>query len=104
MMNAHDITKVFEQALAEYCGSKYAVAVDNESNALFLALTYVTCAPKVSISGNCTIGNRVYIGTGAVIKEKISICDDVIIGALSFVNKDITEPGTYVGSPVRKIK
>lgn len=39
-MNAHDITKAFEQALAEYCGSKYAVAVDNESNALFLALTY----------------------------------------------------------------
>lgn len=65
---------------------------------------YVTCAPKVSISGNCTIGNRVYIGTGAVIKEKISICDDVIIGALSFVNRDITEPGTYVGSPARKIK
>lgn len=65
---------------------------------------YVTCAPKVSISGNCTIGNRVYIGTGAVIKEKVSICDDVIIGALSFVNRDITEPGTYVGTPARKIK
>lgn len=65
---------------------------------------YLTCAPKVSISGNCTIGNRVYIGTGAVIKEKISICDDVIIGALSFVNRDIVEPGTYVGTPARKIK
>jgi UDP-3-O-[3-hydroxymyristoyl] glucosamine N-acyltransferase len=64
---------------------------------------YVTCAPKVSISGNCTIGNRVYIGTGAVIKEKISICDDVIIGANSFVNRDIVEPGTYAGSPAIRI-
>jgi sugar O-acyltransferase (sialic acid O-acetyltransferase NeuD family) len=64
---------------------------------------YVTCAPKVSISGNCTIGNRVYIGTGAVIKEKIKICDDVIIGANSFVNRDIVEPGTYAGNPAIRI-
>lgn len=40
MMNAHKITAEFEKALCEYCGSAYAVAVDNCSNALFLALYY----------------------------------------------------------------
>jgi sugar O-acyltransferase (sialic acid O-acetyltransferase NeuD family) len=65
---------------------------------------FVTTAPKVSISGNVTIGNRVYIGTGAIIKEKTYICDDVIIGAGAVVLNDITQPGTYVGIPAKKIK
>ena len=36
----HKITADFEDALCLYTGAKYAVAVDNESNALFLALMY----------------------------------------------------------------
>src|SRR5688572_16317346 len=40
MMNPHKITAEFEKALCDYCGSAYAVAVDNCSNALFLALYY----------------------------------------------------------------
>jgi len=35
---AYKITDEFENALAEYTGAKYAVAVDNGSNAIFLAL------------------------------------------------------------------
>ena len=37
---AHKITAEFEKALCEYTGAPYAVALDNCSNALFLALTY----------------------------------------------------------------
>lgn len=40
MMNAHDITKAFEQALSEYTGAPYVVCTDNCSNALFLCLEY----------------------------------------------------------------
>lgn len=40
MMNPHKITAEFEKALCDYCCSPYAVAVDNCSNALFLALYY----------------------------------------------------------------
>lgn len=39
-MNAHKITAEFEKALCDYTGAPYAVAVDNCSNALFLALYY----------------------------------------------------------------
>src|SRR5689334_5633980 len=39
-MNPHQITKEFERVLSEYTGAPYVVAVDNESNALFLALFY----------------------------------------------------------------
>jgi sugar O-acyltransferase (sialic acid O-acetyltransferase NeuD family) len=65
---------------------------------------FVTVSPGCHISGNVKIGERVFIGTGAVILEKVSICDDVIIGAGAVVAKSITESGTYVGVPVKKIK
>ena len=37
---AHKITAEFEKAICEYTGAPYAVAVDNQSNALFLSLKY----------------------------------------------------------------
>jgi len=36
----YKITETFEQMLCDYTGSPYAVTVDNQSNALFLALYY----------------------------------------------------------------
>lgn len=39
-MNPHKITEQFELRLCDYTGAPYAVAVDNCSNALFLALKY----------------------------------------------------------------
>ena len=40
MKNVYDITSEFEKRLSEYTGAPYVVTVDNQSNALFLALTY----------------------------------------------------------------
>lgn len=56
------------------------------------------------LCGRVIIGNRCFIGAGSVVIDRVSICDDVILGAGSVVTKDITEPGTYVGNPARKIK
>ena len=50
------------------------------------------------------IANNCKLCSGAVIVGDINICDDVTIGALSFVSKSIEEPGIYVGSPAKKIK
>ena len=38
--SVYNITKDFEQSLCDYTGSPYAVTIDNQSNALFLALMY----------------------------------------------------------------
>lgn len=56
------------------------------------------------ICGRVTIGNRCLIGTGAVVINKIRICDNVIIGANSVVVEDITRPGVYIGNPAKRIK
>ena len=38
--SVYDVTKSFEERLAEYTGAPYAVTIDNQSNAMFLALYY----------------------------------------------------------------
>jgi dTDP-4-amino-4,6-dideoxygalactose transaminase len=40
MTSIYDITAEFERRLCDYTGAPYAVAVDNQSNALFLALMF----------------------------------------------------------------
>jgi UDP-N-acetylbacillosamine N-acetyltransferase len=61
-------------------------------------------AVRASLLGRSKVGNKCFIGAGAVIRDGISVCDDVVIGAQSYVAADIKEPGIYVGSPARKLK
>ena len=71
----------------------------------FLAPNVVTL--YLTADGECKpvrIGDNVFIGAGTIIAPGVTICSDAVIGALSFVNKDITEPGIYAGSPVKRIR
>jgi serine O-acetyltransferase len=45
------------------------------------------------------VGNRVYIGVNAVVAGKISVGDDVLIGANSLVNRDVPSHCTVLGVP-----
>ncbi len=65
---------------------------------------YTTIAPNAIILGFVNIHRKCYIGANSSILPRINICSDVIIGAGAVVTKDITEPGTYVGIPAKKIK
>jgi dTDP-4-amino-4,6-dideoxygalactose transaminase len=59
MKSVYDVTDEFEQQLAKYTGARYAVCVDNASNALFLALMYEKGLGD-SWSSTITIPNRTY--------------------------------------------
>jgi serine acetyltransferase len=50
------------------------------------------------------LGDNVVIGANSVVVGPVDICDNVIIGAMSLVNRSIAEPGVYVGVPVRRIR
>jgi len=56
------------------------------------------------LCGRVSIADRCFIGAGTVVIDKVSICSDVTVGANSVVVENISEPGTYVGCPARKIK
>jgi len=53
--------------------------------------------------GGAKIGTECFIGTHSVLQHGIEICDDTVIGSMSFVNKSITEAAKYVGIPAKKI-
>lgn len=65
---------------------------------------YVHISPGANLAGTVKVGKRSWIGIGSVVSNNTNICNDCKIGAGAVVVKDITEPGIYVGIPVRKIR
>jgi len=65
---------------------------------------YVHIAVGAHLAGNVKVGSNSWIGAGAAVNNNISICEDVMVGAGAVVINDITESGTYVGVPARKIR
>ncbi|MBR9921773.1 MAG: transferase [Bacteroidetes bacterium] len=65
---------------------------------------FVTTTTSVSISGDCVLGRHSYWGNQSTIRQGLKVCEGAIIGMGGVVVKDITEPGTYVGIPAKKIK
>jgi sugar O-acyltransferase (sialic acid O-acetyltransferase NeuD family) len=64
---------------------------------------FVHVSPGVHLAGNVKIGKSTWIGIGSTVSNNIHITNNSIIGAGGLVISDINEPGTYVGTPVRKI-
>ena len=104
----YKITEDFEKALADYTGASYVVTVDNQSNALFLALMYenvkdqeITIPSRTYPSVPCEIihaGAKVNFKKvkgktikGAYQLEPTNVWDS----ALSFT-ADMYKPGTHM--------
>jgi len=64
---------------------------------------YATLSPGVHVSGNVHIREKVFVGTGAVLLERVTIGSNVKIGAGATVIGDLDNPGTYVGVLARKV-
>ena len=65
---------------------------------------WVHVAPGATICGGVTVGRFSMIGAGATVIEGIKIAAGCIVGAGATVVHDLLEPGTYVGSPARRIR
>jgi len=64
---------------------------------------FVHISPGANLAGTVRVGKGSWIGIGSVVSNNVHICNSCILGAGAVVVKDITEPGTYVGVPARKI-
>lgn len=66
--------------------------------------TNVHIGPGATVSGGVTIGDHTFVGAGAVVIHGVRIAEACMIGAGAVVTGDLTEPGTYVGAPARRIR
>jgi sugar O-acyltransferase (sialic acid O-acetyltransferase NeuD family) len=69
---------------------------------------FVTFAPGVKCNGNVHIGDHVYIGAGAVIRQglpskPLTIGNGALIGMGAVVTKDVPADATVVGNPARPL-
>lgn len=58
----------------------------------------------VGKDGYPTIGNNVTIYANTVIIGEIQISDNAVIGACSFVNKDVPANSVYAGVPAKRMR
>lgn len=65
---------------------------------------FVHISPKAALGGTVSVGEGTHVGIGACVRNNVSICGGCTIGAGAAVVKNITEPGTYVGVPARKMR
>ena len=54
---------------------------------------YFSAMPGSIVSGNVSIGDRVYLGTNSSIREKLKITNDVTVGLNTGIVKSITDSG-----------
>lgn len=65
---------------------------------------YVHLSPNAALGGTVRIGEGTHIGIGATVKNNIEICEGCTVGAGAVVVKQITEKGTYVGVPAKRMQ
>lgn len=64
---------------------------------------YVHISPGVHTAGMVIVGKGTWLGIGSIVSNNVNITSGCKVGAGAVVVKDITEIGTYVGVPVRRI-
>ena len=64
---------------------------------------YAHISPGAKLGGTVSIGERTHVGIGATVRNNTDICADCVIGAGATVVRSITETGTYIGIPARKM-
>lgn len=65
---------------------------------------YVTVAPMVAVSGNVGLHECVEIGTGAVLRQGLTLEQGSMLGMGAVLTKNISENYIFAGNPARKLK
>lgn len=65
---------------------------------------FIHISPGVNLAGTVTVGRGTWIGIGSKVSNNLQITSNCKIGAGAVVVNNITETGTYVGVPVRRVK
>ena len=61
-------------------------------------------APGVRLAGRVRVGERCFLGIGTTVIDSLEIGNDVRTGGGTLVVRPLTEAGTYVGAPARRLR
>lgn len=86
--------------LGNFCSIVYSCAIGHDA----VLEDYVSIMDYCDITGHDYLEENVYLGSSVCIIPDIRICKNTVIGAGAVVVRNITEAGTYVGTPAKLIK
>ncbi len=86
--------------IGKHCIVNTAAVVEHDNR----ISDYVHISVGARLGGTVSIGRASWIGIGSCVINNVSVCGGCTVGAGAVVVKDITEPGTYLGVPARKLK
>lgn len=89
-------------------GAYSCIAADTQIGGMEHPYWDLTISPRLSeqfVYGKRTIiGHDVWIGSGCIIRQGVTIGDGAVIGANSFVNKDVPSYTIVAGTPAAPLK
>ena len=65
---------------------------------------FVTIAPLAAISGNVHLDDLVEVGTGAAIRQGLTMARGSVLGMGGVLTKSTEPNGVYVGNPAKLLK
>ena len=80
--------------IGEHCIINTGAIVEHDN----ILENYVHISVGAKLAGTVHVGRATWIGIGASVSNNLSICAGAV------VVKDITESGTYIGVPARRMK
>jgi sugar O-acyltransferase (sialic acid O-acetyltransferase NeuD family) len=86
--------------IGKFCIINTQSSVDHECN----MMDFSSLAPNASTGGAVKIGYRSAISIGAVVKQGLQIGDDSILGANSYLNKNLTNNKVAYGTPAKEVR
>lgn len=98
---------VTKSTIGKYCsvGNNVSIGIgEHDLSKISTSSYFYASAYDLLTSKECIIGNDVWVGVDSIIRRGVKIGNGVIIGANSFVNKDIPDYAIVVGSPAKIIK
>ena len=84
-------------------GVRIITGTDNYYGGTFMSASCLSHWRNAT-TGKIIIGPGAFIGTNSVVMPDVTIGESAVVGALSFVNKDLEPYGVYVGTPARRIE
>ena len=83
--------------IKEHCLINTKTVIDHDN----IFENYSSTGPGSITGGNVKVGERSHLEFGSVVKNKININPDTIIGGKSFVNKNCKSNSIYFGVPAK---